>query len=119
MRPNSLEFRAHLYAGARFSAENGIEGLPDGGDIVFFRVPLDSAALSEFRSHDPAESVGNGNGAASEIFGNGNSWQAFYSFRNDDLGIEWQLRLRDLTRKSEWERWSVLESHAVPLATRE
>jgi len=27
--------------------------------------------------------------------------------------------LRDLTRKSEWERWKILESHSVPLATRE
>jgi hypothetical protein len=119
LRPNALEFRGHLSVGAELSAENGVEGLPDGGDIVFFRVPLDSAALSEFRSQDPAESNGNGNGAASEIYGKGNSWQAFYSSRNDQLGIEWQLRLRDLTRKSEWERWKVLESHAVPLATRE
>jgi len=119
LRPNSLEFRGHVYVGTKWSAEKGVEGLPDGGDVVFFRVPLDFAALSEFRSHDPAESTGNGNGAASEIYGSRNSWQAFYSFRNDELGIEWQLRLRDLTRKSEWERWKVLESRAVPLATRE
>jgi hypothetical protein len=115
--PHALEFRGHLCVGAKCSAENRVAGLPDGGDIVFFRVPLDFAALSEFRSQDPAES--NGNGAASRIYGNGNNWQAFYSFRDDELGIEWQLRLRDLTRKSEWERWKVLESQAVPLATRE
>jgi hypothetical protein len=115
--PHALEFRGHSCAGAQRSAENRLEGLPDGGDIVFFRVPLDFAALSEFRSQDPAES--NGNGSAGQIYGNGNNWQAFYSFRDDERGIEWQLRLRDLTRKSEWERWKVLESQAVPLATRE
>jgi hypothetical protein len=115
--PHALEFRGHSCVGAQRSAENRLEGLPDGGDIVFFRVPLDFAALSEFRSQDPAES--NGNGSAGQIYGNGNNWQAFYSFRDDERGIEWQLRLRDLTRKSEWERWKVLESQAVPLATRE
>jgi len=118
LRANSLELRGHLHAGVQMPPEKG-NGLPEsGGDIVFFRVPLDTAALAEFRSHDPAESAGNGNGTA-EPYANGNSWQAFYSFSSEELGIDWQLRLRDLTRKSEWERWKILESHSVPLATRE
>jgi hypothetical protein len=118
LRPNSIELRGHLNADVKSSAEPAAAGLPDRGDILFFRVPLDSAALSEFRSHDPADSSGNGSGNG-EVYANGNSWKAFYSFRDDDLGIDWQLRLRDLTRKSEWERWKVLESHAVPVVTRD
>lgn len=119
LRPNAIELRGHVIAGVQQSSGSG-EAIPtDVGDIVFFRVPLDAAALAEFRSHDPAESSGNGNGAATEPHANGNSWQAFYSFYSDELGIEWQLRLRDLTRKSEWERWKILDSHNVRLATRE
>ena len=118
LRADSIELRGHLYAGVQTSFEKG-NGLPEsGGDIVFLRVPLDTAALAECRSHDPAESGNNGNGAT-EPYANGKSWQAFYSFSDEELGIEWQLRLRDLTRKSEWERWKILESHSVPLATRE
>jgi hypothetical protein len=119
LRPNSIELRGQVCAGAQIPSENG-RGVPAaGGDIVFFRVPLDAAALAEFRSQDPADSLGNGNGAAAESYANLNSWQAFYSFCGEKLGIEWQLRLRDLTRKSEWERWKILESHAVGLAAHE
>jgi hypothetical protein len=117
LRSNSIELRGHVIAGVQPASGSG-ESIPtDVGDIVFFRVPLDPAALAEFRSHDPAESSDNRNGATTEPHANGNSWQAFYSFYSDELGIEWQLRLRDLTRKSEWERWKILDSYSVPLAT--
>lgn len=119
LRPNSIELRGHVISGMQPSSGIG-EAIPtEVSDIVFFRVPLEAAALAEFRSHDPAESSGNGNSAAAEPNANGNSWQAFYSFNSDELGIEWQLRLRDLTRKCEWERWKILDSHNVPFATRE
>jgi hypothetical protein len=117
LRANSIELRGHFDACAKSSRENGQEAAD--GDVVLFRVPLDAAALSEFRSHDPADASGNGNGGVNEVYANGNGWQAFYSFCDEDLGIDWQLRLRDLTRKSEWERWKVLESHAIPLPTRD
>ena len=119
LRPNAIELRGHLYAGVRTRAA-GANGVQESdGEIVFFRVPLDAATLAEFRSHDPAETAGNGNGKGTQPYANGNSWQAYYSFADEELGIEWQLRLRDLTRKSEWERWKILESHSVPLAARE
>jgi len=115
LRVNSIELRGHLLQGAVGGA-----GLADDeGEVLFLRVPLDTGALAEFRSHDPADSSGNGNGAGTQPYANGNSWQAFYSSSNEELGIEWQLRLRDLTRKSEWERWKILESQSLPLATRE
>jgi hypothetical protein len=121
LRANSLELRGHLISAAPDPSGNGHAAAADNGDVLFFRVPLDNAGLAEFRSHDPADSAGNGNGnaAGGEAGVNGNSWQAFYSHHNEELGIEWQLRLRDLTRKSEWERWKILESVAMPLAARE
>lgn len=121
LRANSLELRGHLISAAPDPSGNGHAAAADNGDVLFFRVPLDTAGLAEFRSHDPADSAGNGNGnaAGGEAGVNGNSWQAFYSHHNEELGIEWQLRLRDLTRKSEWERWKILESVAMPLAARE
>ena len=116
LRPNSIELHGHLDAGVQASAAGATGVRESDEDFIFLRVPLDAAALAEFRSHDPAD-TGNGNG--SQAYANGDSWQAYYSFNNEELGIEWQLRLRDLTRKSEWERWKILESHSVPLATRE
>src|ERR1700728_3968816 len=90
----------------------------DAGEVIFFRVPLDSASLAEFRSHDPADTSGSGKPAVHH-HANVNSWQAFYSFCDKEAGIDWQLRLRDLTQKAEWEQWKILDSPAIPVATRE
>jgi hypothetical protein len=119
LRANSLELRGRLISIPANPSGNGHSATADGGDVLFFRVPLDTAALAEFRSHEPADSSSNGNGAAGEAGVNGNSWQGFYSHHDEELGIEWQLRLRDLTRKSEWERWKILESAALPLAAKD
>ena len=81
---------------------------PGDGDTVFFRVPLDAALLFEFRSHDPLSS-------AVDTPANGNSWQSFYSCEDQGLGYEWQLSLRDLGKKAEWEQWKILET--APLRT--
>jgi hypothetical protein len=138
LRANSIELRGHLISAATGPSGNGhgaaANSTDDDAEITFFRVPLDAAGLAEFRSHDPANSAAgsighasgdgnggegrndnaNGNGAGASASLNGNSWQAFYSHEIAELGIEWQLRLRDLTRKSEWERWKILESPAIP-----
>jgi hypothetical protein len=119
LRANSLELRGHLISAPAVSSGNGHSAAADDGEVTFFRVPLDTAQLAEFRSHDPADAATNGDSADSVAGINGNSWQAFYSHQDEELGVEWQLRLRDLTRKSEWERWKILESAAMPLATRE
>jgi hypothetical protein len=121
LRANSLELRGRLLSAAQGPSGKGHGAAAENGDVQFFRVALDTARLAEFRSHDPADTANNGNGntAFGETSGNGNSWQAFYSHQNDDLGIEWQLRLCDLTRKFEWERWKILETAAIPLASRE
>ena len=126
LRANSIELRGH-FANDRVKASgNGNDGAagPSAGeagleDVVFFRVPLDAAQLAPFRSHDPAGNghSGNGDSAARELAARPGSWQAFYSERDESLGIEWQLRLRDLTKKSEWERWKILDSPTLPLFT--
>ncbi len=120
LRTNSLELRGRFLSAVQVASSpaNGIIG-EDGG-ASFFRVSLDAGRLAEFRSHDPAHAANNANGnvAAFDPSVNGNSWQAFYSHQNEEAGFEWQLRLNDLMRKSEWERWKILECAAIPVATR-
>jgi len=106
LRQDSLELCRHSIA----LFGNGNHA--DGGDerTVFLRVPLDQARLAEFRSHHPASALG-------EAGVNGNSWQAFYSGGDPKIGYEWQLALRDLEKKAEWEQWKILESAPVRAAS--
>ena len=120
LHPNAIELRGHLLElddPMRISC-SGRGDLSGDGEVLLFRVPLDPAELAEYRSHDPAEPASNGK-AARESALNGSSWQAFYSFRDESAGIGWQLRLRDLTQKSEWEQWKILDSPAIPVPTRD
>jgi hypothetical protein len=119
LRANSLELRGRFLSAAQVASSDGTVAAGDDCNTVFFRVPLDTARLAEFRSHDPAHAANNSNGnaASDDPSVNGDSWQAFYSQQNEDPGFEWQLRLHDLTRKAEWERWKILESAAVGVAT--
>ena len=121
LRANSLELRGRLLFSAQRTSGDRHGAGTDDGEVIFFRVPLDIARLAEFRSHDPAEAANNGGGNSGGGVQsvNGNSWQAFYFHQDDDLDIEWQLRSCDLTRKSEWDRWKILESAAMPMATKE
>jgi len=114
LRTDSVDLVGHLAPSGNGNSGNGHPKGAGRDEVFFFRVPLDTAKLAEFRSHDPAEAGDNG----SEVLTNANSWHAFYSDRNENLGIEWQLRLRDLSRKSEWERWGILDSTTMPLAPR-
>ncbi|HEX4001845.1 MAG TPA: hypothetical protein VHX36_04305 [Candidatus Acidoferrales bacterium] len=91
----------------------------DYEEVVFFRVPLDTNQLAEFRSHDPTNEAGNSTESATDQATLGASWHAFYSGGSESLGVEWQLRLRDLSRKSQWDRWKILEpASALPLRGR-
>ncbi|MGB9068722.1 MAG: hypothetical protein WCC21_09130 [Candidatus Acidiferrales bacterium] len=120
LRANAIELRGHFVDFGKRSqvSGNGQGAAADAGEVIFFRVPLDSASLAEFRSQDPADASGKGNSAVGrhQI---ASSWQAFYFHHDEETGIDWQLRLRDLSQKSEWEQWQILESPAVPVATRE
>jgi hypothetical protein len=88
-----------------------IQGTPQTDErAVFLRVPLDPARLAEFRIHHPSS-------GADEISANGKSWQAFYSGGDSLAGYEWQLSLRDLEKKADWEQWKILESEPVRAAS--
>jgi len=114
---DALELRGHLEPGA---SRNGHGAAPADGNVTFFRVPFDLALLAEFRDANPltadAEEDAGANGATVSTSANPSSWQAVYFDRNDALGIEWQLRVRDLGKKAEWDRWRILES-ASPFAS--
>lgn len=107
LRQNSLEL-CRRQSSFALETQPGVQF--GDGCTVFLRVPLDSALLSEFRSHDPLSST-------TEAPANGNSWQAFYSYEDRDLGYEWQLSLRDLEKKAEWEQWKILEPAPVRTGT--
>lgn len=112
LRGNAVELYGHRLrcAVTTNGNGNGASGKHDGAsgeeEALFFRVPLDATLLGEFRSHDPAESE-NGDGLHN---GDSHSWRAFYSWRDDSLGVEWHLRVLDLNRKADWERWKILDS---------
>lgn len=120
LRNDSLDLCADL-PGISDTPIDGRTANPAGEKRVFLRVPLDVARLAGFRSHDPLVATGNGNGdsSAHSVPSNGSSWRTFYSGPDEGLGIEWQLWLRDLTRKAEWERWKILETAGVPAASQE
>jgi hypothetical protein len=107
LRQNSLELCCR-----RASCPSNTQhfSLSEDSDTVFFRVPLDAALLSEFRVHDPRSST-------VEKSANGNSWQGFYSSEDRNLGYEWQLSVRDLEKKAEWEQWKILEPAPLRTAT--
>ncbi|MFZ0786654.1 MAG: hypothetical protein WAM67_12740, partial [Candidatus Acidiferrales bacterium] len=95
------------------NGSNGAEASDsDYEEVIFFRVPLDTNQLAEFRSHDPTDEASNGETVTDQAAA-GASWHAFYSGGSESLGIEWQLRLRDLSRKSQWDRWKILEPVSV------
>jgi hypothetical protein len=116
LRANSVELSAHLRPSPLGGPGYGDSDAAMLEDVVFLRVPLDAAQLAPYRTHDPAR---NGTGEASqhEFAAAGNSWQAFYFGRDETLGIEWQLRHDDLSKRSEWERWKILDSPSIDLVS--
>jgi hypothetical protein len=117
LRDNSIDLLGHLAPSESSGGNgNGANGHGSGHEeIIFFRVPLDTNQLAEFRSHDPSNEGGNGNETGAGPAPAGAPWQAFYSGGDETLGIEWQLRLRDLAKKSLWDRWKILETASMPL----
>lgn len=114
-RPPSIELTLRSDAlqlvetGGHSGVANG-----NGADRILFSTPLRASLLAPFRSHDPTDAASgnghsNGNGAV--------AWQSFYAGGDEAMGVEWQLRLVDLSRKIDWERWKILESSSVPRVT--
>ena len=116
LRRNELELRGHLASSTADAPGNGERSESTDEEVVFFRVPLDKALLAEFRTQDPAGVTGNGNDDPERKTAPAvaSPWQAFYSHPDEHLGVEWQLRLRDLNERAAWERSKILESAAIP-----
>ena len=113
LRGNCLELRA---TGPCFETTERSSGDLIDRDEVLFRAPLDSELLREFRTEDPANAPnGNGNGNGAGQTPNAVPWQAFYAWHDERRGLEWHLHLRNLRRKSEWDRWKILESAHTPM----
>jgi hypothetical protein len=130
LRGNYLEFAAQIIGiGNGIGSSDGTAANSGGNsassdreETLLMRVPLDNAKLAEFRSHDPTNGAENGKGqpTGSERSSNGSgpgNWQAFYSYHDENLGLEWQLWVRDLSKKAEWERWKIVETTAIAIAT--
>ena len=116
LRRSELELRGHRASSISDSPGNGRRSESSDEEVVFFRVPLDKALLAEFRTQDPAHVTGNGSGDSGRttVPALASSWQAFYSHPDEPLGVEWQLRLRDLSEGAERERSNIPESAAIP-----
>lgn len=123
LRGDALELRASQNSAMPGANGNGhLDAQHAGVPAVLLHLPLDAAQLEEFRGSDPkTDDAENSN----EVAANGSArlrrldsdsfWQAFYSGADEALGIEWELRLRDLSKKVEWERWHIWESGAIPV----
>lgn len=123
LRPDALELRGPLgrVPPTNFGNGHAASQRVDEPDVLL-HLNLQADGLSEYRCSDP-ETFGEGaradrgaaNGTGSSHRANGDSfWQASYAGSDDERGIEWELRLRDLSKKSEWERWRIWEAGAVP-----
>lgn len=124
LRPPSLELRLcgdalELRGPQRVSEAEGA-----GSEaIILLRLPLDPTQLEDFRcsDHDPdAEEFARENGGRkgtteAQRLNSASYWHAFFAGSDGDLGIEWELRLRDLSKKVEWERWHIWEAGAIPV----
>ncbi len=122
LRGDALELRAALIWDSTEPNGNGNSGAPhDRQTGLLLHLPLDAVQLEEFRGND-AEHAGEeahagngGNGATRQRLNSASYWQALYSGTDEAHGIEWEMRLRDLGKKAEWERWHIWESGAIPV----
>jgi hypothetical protein len=126
LRGDTLELRASQVSAATEVHGNGhSDSQHVAQSAVLLQLPLDPAQLEEFRGNDPDSADGedhaeNGNRGTKQQqrLKSTSYWHAFYSGSDDALGIDWELRLRDLGKKAEWERWHIWESGAIPVGDR-
>jgi hypothetical protein len=127
LRGDALELRGPMaFVAAKVPGNGHSDSAHAGEPALLLRLPLDADELSEYRRNDPESDEaeahadpGSGNGRAHSHSANSvGSWQAFYSGAYETLGIEWELRLRDLGKKAEWEHWRIWEAGSVAVGRR-
>jgi hypothetical protein len=122
LRRDSVELRGCFLSQAGDSSGNGHRMPYTRREDVFFHILLDPNLLADFQTPDPADNgalAGSNIEEGDEFLSNARSWHAFYSNRDENAGIEWQLRLNDLRLKAEWERFKILDSRQLPLIRKE
>ncbi len=80
---------------------------------VILSVPLEAASLEPFRKGQDAadDAIWEIEPAATnELNSNGHQFTSFYGADDEATGIEWHLCLRDLARRSDWDRWKIVET---------
>jgi hypothetical protein len=81
---------------------NGSVSAEDG--IVFLRVPLNPEQLASYRRADDDDPASHGDSPRDDA-----AWVECYAYADEGQGLEWQLRVRDLLGKSDWERWKTMD----------
>jgi len=117
----AIELRGHFKAFPPAMSGNGKPAEPIMAAMSFFRIPLDSERLEQFRTpHAPAAVLANeDNPEPRPMIVEASAWQSFYSHKDQDRGIEWDLQLWDLKKKAQWECWKVLDHAAIPVIGRD
>lgn len=110
---NTLELRALF---GRFGAEHENGDGSRTQNSVFFVLPLDATQLAAYRQPDaqvPSDAPAYAHahpGVPARAHG---SWVSVFSYEDEARGVEWQLCIRDLRRKEEWNRWRIWEQSAA------
>jgi hypothetical protein len=118
LRRSSVELQGRITTApsAHASGGNGNSPVETEATAIFFHVPLETDLLTQFQSDDPSAGAheSSGNFRSTQILAEQPAWKSFYSYRDDNSGIEWDLRLMDLENKVRWDRWKILDRIDVP-----
>jgi hypothetical protein len=117
----AIELRGHLVAFPDPLSTIGTTSQSPLETVSFFRIPLDSERLEPFRTPG-ALAVAPGADSSSlpkPMIVEASAWQSFYSYRDQDRGMEWDLQVWDLKKKAQWESWKVLDHTPIPLVGRD
>jgi hypothetical protein len=118
LRRSSVELQGRITTApsAHASGGNGNSPVETEATAIFFHVPLETDLLTQFQSDDPSAGAheSSGNFQSTQILAEQPAWKSFYSYRDDNSGIEWDLRLMDLENKVRWDRWKILDRIDVP-----
>jgi hypothetical protein len=118
LRRASVELQGRITTspGAHASGGNGNSPVETEATAIFFHVPLETDLLTQFQTDDPSHGAhdSSGNFQSTQILAEQPAWKSFYSYRDENSGIEWDLRLMDLENKVRWDRWKILDRIDVP-----